>query len=185
MYKSNRRLIDIFVVVLISSFIGILGGACYIYSNNIVNNKKSSVSNIAQIDEMYNTIMDKYYGDIDEDKLVEAAISGMLSTLDNNTSYLDSNSTANFNKKMKGEYFGIGIEALGIDEGVLVVSVIANSPANDSGILEGDIIKQVDDISLLGKPTVYFTELVSKSDKELKLVIDRNGRELKDRKSVV
>lgn len=175
--KSNRRLIDIFLVVLISSFVGIVGGASYMYtlerqktSNHI------SASNISQIDEVYNTIVQKYYDNVDENKLVEAAVSGMLSILDANTSYLDSNTTNNFNKKMKGEYYGVGIEALTIEEGVLVVSVVNDSPAYDSGIKANDIITKVDDIELANKPVTYFTELVSKTDKEMKLEIDRNGR---------
>lgn len=179
MFKSNSRLVDILIVVLISSFVGIVGGACYMYSLQIKNKDEHiQASNIAQIDEVYNTIVNKYYDDVDQEKLVEAAVSGMLSTLDKNTSYLDSNSTDNFNKKMKGEYYGVGIEALNVEDGVLVVSVMKGSPAEDSGILENDIIIEVDGESLKGKPTTYFTDIVSKSDKELKLVVNRKGREL-------
>lgn len=177
MFKSNRRLMDILFVVIISSFVGILAGASYIYT--IETNKESNhvaASNIEQIDDVYNTIVNKYYDDIDEDKLVEAAVAGMLSILDSNTSYLDSNSTSSFNKKMKGEYYGVGIEALTVENGILVVSVVNGSPADDSGIKANDVITKANGEDLAGKTASYFSELVSKNDKEIKLEINRGNR---------
>ena len=179
MFKSNRRLMDILFVVIISSFVGILAGASYIYT--IKTDKESNhiaASNIEQIDEVYNTIVNKYYDDIDEDKLVEAAVAGMLSILDSNTSYLDPNSTNSFNKKMKGEYYGVGVEALTVENGILVVSVVNGSPADDSGLKANDVITKVDGEDLAGKTASYFSELASKSDKEMKLEINRSGRTL-------
>jgi len=178
MYKSNKRLLDILFVVFISSFVGILCGAGFIYSMNLNSENRIIASNIAEIDDVYNTIVGKYYSEVDQEKLVEAAVSGMLSVLDTNTSYLDANSTNSFNKKMNGEYYGIGIEALTVEEGILVVSVVKSSPASDSGIKENDIIIEVNGESLKNKGASYFTDLVSETSSELKLVINRNGREL-------
>ena len=176
MYKSNSRLLDIFIVVIVSSLIGMLAGAGYIYTLN--KGKEKSSSNVSLIDDMYNTIIDKYYGNIDEDELVEAAISGMLSKLDSNSAYMDPLTTYSFNKKMQGEYYGIGIESLTVDKGVLVVEVLKNSVANNAGIKENDVITTINGESLAGKTASYFTDLVAKSSTELKLTINRNSKSI-------
>ena len=179
MYKSNRRLIDILIVVFISTFVGILAGASYIYSeNNKIKNDNVKISEINEIDKMYNTILSNYYGEIDKKKLAEAAIAGMLSILDKNTTYMDPVSTNNFNKKITGEYYGIGVEVLGVEEGLLVVSVIKDSPASDSGIKENDIIKELNGELLDYQSASSFTNIVENSTEELKLKINRNGRDL-------
>lgn len=177
MYRSNKRLIDILFVVLITSFVSMLAGAGYIYSLNDKRDKTDE-NNLSQIDQMYNMIVEKYYQDVDKDAIAEAAISGMLSVLDKNTSYMDSTTTNNFNKKMQGEYYGIGIEALTVDKGTMVISVLKDSPAMNAGIKDGDVIINVNEESLEGKPATYFTDLVAKTSEELKLIINRDGREI-------
>ena len=101
----------------------------------------------------------------------------MLSVLDDYSSYMDQSDSISFNNKMKGEYYGIGIEALTLSgEGVLVVSVVENSPADSVGIKEGDIIKKVNNDDLTIKDASYFTSLVSITKDELKLEIKREER---------
>lgn len=180
MFKSNKRLIEILFVVLISSLVGMMSGAVTMYSLEVKNKDKHiDVSKIKEIDETYNTIVNKYYDDVDKNKLVEGAISGMLSVLDKNTSYMDGATTTNFNKKMKGEYYGIGIEILTLDgTGSLVVSVVPNSPAYISGIKEGDVIVKANGEDLSDKTANYFTDMVSNTSEEIKLEIKRNNRSL-------
>ena len=181
MKKSNKRLVDILIVVLISSFVGMLGGAAAIYTIDYNKNAedKLSVSKYEEIDEMFNTIVEEYYDEIDKEKLIEGAISGMLSVLDTHSSYLDKSNTTSFNNKMLGEYYGVGIEALSLTgTGVLVVSVLPDSPAFRSGIQENDIIVEVNGESLKEKGAAYFTSLVSSTKEEMKLVINRSEREL-------
>lgn len=182
MKKSNRRLLEIMIIVFVSVFIGMLGGAATIYTIDYNVNKKNndvSISKIDEIDTVFNKIVNEYYADVDQNKLIEGAVSGMLSVLDSNTSYIDKTNTINFNNKMNGEYYGIGIEALTINEtGTLVVSVVPDSPAERSGIKEGDIIIEADGNSLKNAPATYFTSLVSKTSTEIKLVITRGNKNL-------
>ena len=143
MKKSNSRLLEIMIVVFISCLIGVISGSTFIYSLDIFkNNGNISISKIEEIDELYNKIINEYYGKVDENQLIDAALDGMLSVLDDYSSYMDQSDSISFNNKMKGEYYGIGIEALTLSgEGVLVVSVVENSPADSVGIKEGDIIE--------------------------------------------
>lgn len=180
MKKDKNRLIEILIVVFISTFIGMLAGTAAIYT--IINNNKEKefdVSKLEEIDNVFNKIVNDYYDTVDKDKLVEAAVSGMLSVLDEHTSYIDKANTTNFNNKMRGEYYGIGIEALTLDDvGVLVVGVTPGSPAEHSGIKIDDIIISVNEESLKEKGATYFSELVAKTKEEMKLVITRGERKL-------
>lgn len=182
MFKSNKRLIDIVIVVFISTFIGMLSGAVVMYTIDHKNEKTSSyleVSKIKEIDDMYNTIVNDYYDDVDKDKLIEGAVSGMLSVLDTHTSYMNKSATTSFNNKMNGEYYGVGLEVLTLnDTGILVVNVIKDSPAFNAGIKANDIIIKVNDESLKDKEASYFSSLVSKTKDEMKLVVLRGEREL-------
>lgn len=180
MKKSNKRLTELLIVVFISTFIGMLAGTAAIYTIIDVENKKDfDVSKLEEIDSVFDKIVDDYYDTVDKDKLIEGAVAGMLSVLDENTSYMDKANSTSFNNKMKGEYYGIGVEALSLEgTGILVVSVTPNSPAERSGIKADDIIIEVDDKSLKQEPASYFTNLVSETKEEMKLTITRNGRNL-------
>lgn len=181
MNKSNKRLIEILIVVFISSFVGMLGGTAAIYTLNHINKDKDEldVSRLEEIDDVFDKIVEDYYDEVDKNKLIEGAVAGMLSVLDENTSYMDKLNTTSFNNKMNGEYYGIGVEALTLEgTGVLVVDVTEDSPAYKSGILPDDIITDANDISLKDKESSYFSNLVSQTKEEIKLKILRNGRNL-------
>ena len=103
--NSDNRLVDILVVVFISSIVGMLAGGSAVYTMSYEKNYNSNNSNteLAEIGQIYEKIVDEYYGTVDQTKLVEAAISGMLSVLDKNTTYFNEGDTTSFNNKMKGE----------------------------------------------------------------------------------
>lgn len=179
MKKSNKRLTEIFIVVLISTFIGMIAGTCAIYTILSMKSDNLDVSKLEEIDSVFDKIVEDYYDTVDKEKLIEGAVSGMLSVLDANTSYMDKANTTSFNNKMKGEYYGIGVEALSLEgTGVLVISVTKGSPAERSGIKADDIITHADGNDLKETPAEYFTNLVSESKDEIKLVIEREGRKL-------
>lgn len=180
MKKSNKRLVEVLIVVLISTFIGMLAGTASIYTLISMEDKKDlDVSKLEEIDSVFDKIVEDYYDNVDKEKLIEGAVSGMLSVLDENTSYMDKANSTSFNNKMKGEYFGIGVEALTLEgTGVLVVGVTPGSPAERSGIKVDDTIIEVDGTSLVDKEPTFFTNLVSETKEEMKLVIIRNDRKL-------
>ena len=160
MKKSNKRLVEIMIVVFISTFIGMLGGAATIYTIDYNNKKENNIDvyKIDEIDIVFDKIVDDYYDNVDKNKLIEGAISGMLSVLDEHTAYIDKNATTSFNNKMRGEYYGIGIEAITLEgTGILVVEVTSGSPAERSGIKPDDIIIDANGKSLKNESASYFT----------------------------
>jgi carboxyl-terminal processing protease len=87
-----------------------------------------------------------------DDKLVDAAIGGMLQSLDPHSSFMDSDSFTNMQTQTRGEYGGIGIEVTTEDGAVKVISPMDDSPAVRAGIKTGDKLIAVDGVSILGLP---------------------------------
>lgn len=179
--SKGKRLIELMLVIFITCLVGMICGASSIYTlYNNEKDKNESLSGKEEINELYNKIVNEYYGDVDEKLLTEAALSGMLSILDSNSSYLDPSSTTSFNNKMKGEYYGIGVEVITVDEeGSLVMSVVENSPAFKAGIKEGDMIISVNGESLKNKTAAYLISFIANTKgSNIKFNVLRNDEEL-------
>ena len=79
-----------------------------------------------------------------EDKLIESAINGMLTSLDPHSSYLNQNDAADMRTQTRGEFGGLGIEVTMEDELVKVITPIDDTPAAKAGVLAGDFISELD-----------------------------------------
>ena len=179
--SKGKRLIELMLVIFITCLVGMICGASSIYTlYNNEKDKNESLYGKEEINELYDKIVNEYYGDVDEKLLTEAALSGMLSILDSNSSYLDPSSTTSFNNKMKGEYYGIGVEVITVDEeGSLVMSVVENSPAFKAGIKEGDMIISVNGESLKNKTAAYLISFIANTKgSNIKFNVLRNDEEL-------
>ena len=113
--------------------------------------EKSSV--YEQLDlfgDIFERIRAGYVEEVDETKLIEAAINGMLTSLDPHSSYLSAEDAADMRVQTRGEFGGLGIEVTQEEGFVKVVSPMDGTPADEAGILSGDFITHVDGESLLG-----------------------------------
>lgn len=98
-------------------------------------------------------VNDKYYDKtkIDSQKMVNGAITGMISTLDDPfTLYLPPVSNTGFKQSMAGEFQGIGAELGMKDNRIVVISPLADSPAIKAGVKPEDLILKVDGVSTQG-----------------------------------
>lgn len=100
--------------------------------------------------DIFERIRAQYVEEVDEKELIEAAINGMLTSLDPHSSYLSPDDAANMRVQTRGEFGGLGIEVTQEDGFVKVVSPIDGTPAADAGIEAGDFITHVDGESVLG-----------------------------------
>src|SRR6267154_12917 len=128
--------------------------------------------------EAISTVEEKYAGDIDYEKATQAAIQGMLFTLDPHSVYF---STAEFRKLKEDQassFYGIGVQILRHDDGVYIQSVVERTPAARAGLRYGDRIVEVD-----GKDARdWSSDEVSKNvrgerGKEVRLKVERAGEE--------
>jgi carboxyl-terminal processing protease len=114
-------------------------------------NERSSV--YEQLDlfgDIFERIRSQYVEEVDEAELIEAAINGMLTSLDPHSSYLSPKAAADMRVQTRGEFGGLGIEVTQQDGFVKVVSPIDGTPADAAGIEAGDFITHVDGETVLG-----------------------------------
>jgi carboxyl-terminal processing protease len=100
--------------------------------------------------DIFERIRSQYVEDVDTSELIEAAIDGMLTSLDPHSSYLSPDDAIAMRVQTRGEFGGLGIEVTQEEGFVKVVSPMDGTPADEAGMLAGDFITHVDGESLLG-----------------------------------
>jgi len=100
--------------------------------------------------EIFDRIRTEYVREVDGAELIEAAIDGMLGSLDPHSGYLSPDDFSDMRVQTRGEFGGLGIEVTQEDGFVKVVSPIADTPADAAGIEAGDLITHVDGEGILG-----------------------------------
>jgi len=100
--------------------------------------------------DIFERIRAQYVEEVDEADLIEAAINGMLTSLDPHSSYLPPKDFTDMQVQTRGEFGGLGIEVTQEEGFVKVVSPIDGTPADEAGIEAGDFITHVDGESILG-----------------------------------
>jgi carboxyl-terminal processing protease len=100
--------------------------------------------------DVLNTVQRQYVTEVDDTKLIEAAIDGMLNSLDPHSGYLNPESFDDMRDQTRGEYGGLGIEVTSEDGVVKVISPMDGTPAAEAGIKAGDYITAVNGESVLG-----------------------------------
>ena len=100
--------------------------------------------------DIFERIRSQYVEEVDEAELIEAAINGMLTSLDPHSSYMSPKAAADMRVQTRGGFGGLGIEVTQQDGFVKVVSPIDGTPADAAGIEAGDFITHVDGETVLG-----------------------------------
>ena len=129
-----------------------------------------------QIAEM--AITNFYVDSVNEQKLSEDAIRGMLKGLDPHSTYTDTKETKAMNEPLQGDFEGIGVQFNMIEDTLVVIQPIANGPSQKVGILAGDRIVSVNDSTIAGvkMPRVDIMKMLrGKKGTKVKLGIVRRG----------
>lgn len=162
------------VVVIMFFSLGLGFFACLSFVK-IFNNGRSymALSNdLSKFVDTYYAIKDNYYGELDNEKLVDSAIKGMISAVgDEYTSYSDTDDADNFKQTVSGIYEGIGCTVgVNLDNKIVVVDMFKDSPAEKAGLKVGDIIIKIDGEDFVGKSSTDMSNYV-KSSKNSKVVL--------------
>lgn len=102
--------------------------------------------------EIFERVRNDYYKETKDDDLMEAAINGMLASLDPYSVYMPPRSFQEARVQTRGEFGGLGIEVTQENGLVKVVSPIDDTPAQKAGLLPGDLITHLDGAPVMGKP---------------------------------
>ena len=117
-----------------------------------------------------------YVEEVDDKKLIESAINGMLVSLDQHSSYLDAQSYKYMNEQTKGKFGGLGIEVTMENGVVKIVSPIDDTPAAKAGLKPGDYITNIDGEQVIGMSlNDAVDKMRGKVGSKVKLTIRRVG----------
>lgn len=129
--------------------------------------------------DVFERVRADYVEEVSDSELIEAAINGMLSSLDPHSRYLNAKSFEDMQTQTRGEFGGLGIEVTMDDNGfVKVITPIDDTPAQRAGLVPGDFVTHLDGESILG---LTLAEAVDKMrgpiDSGIVLTIQRPGAE--------
>ena len=138
---------------LLAVVVGVALGMAASLVPDVLAEKRPEVVSLPQAEahllaEAIERVRHDYVDELDDDRLVEAAIRGMLADLDPHSSFLGPAEFDDIRVSTSGRYSGIGVD-LGVEDGrVVVVAPVDGSPASRAGILAGDVILSVDGMPL-------------------------------------
>ena len=115
---------------------------------------KNDNANAYELLNLFGEVMERakatYVEEVEDKKLIEAAINGMLTSLDPHSSYLDAKDFKYMNEQTSGKFGGLGIE-ITMEQGVVkIVSPIDDTPAFKAGLKPGDYITNIDGETIIG-----------------------------------
>ncbi len=157
MFKRNLFFFVLFVVL--ANFIF---GAYQLSQRRTTSFSGEYYSSISHFGQVLRIIHEKYVDEdaVDYDTLINAALEGMLSSLDPHSQYLSSEKFTALQEETQQQYGGIGIQIENRDGRVTVVSPIADTPGEAAGILPGDQIVRVDGENTEGYASDRMVELL-------------------------
>ncbi len=170
--KTTFSIVEVIIITIIALLFGGVVGSLIFIGNTNRNDKY-----LEEFINTYTNISEEYYKKVNKDKLINAAIEGMVSYLgDPYSIYMDEEDTEVFNQTVDGEYEGVGVTVSMIDQKPTIVSIFDNSPAKEAGIKAGDIIVKVNGKSVDEKTLDEVIDMIKEKDK-IKLTILRDENE--------
>ena len=146
----------------------------------IISSDAKTQDNIYDKIDLFGEVLDKinkeYVDEVDQNEAMDAAINGVLQSLDPYSAYMTPEMFKNMATETSGEFGGLGIE-VGMEAGVVkVISPIDNSPASKIGIKAGDYIIKINEIQVQGKSLSEAVELMrGPVGSEIEITIRRVG----------
>jgi carboxyl-terminal processing protease len=128
--------------------------------------------------DVFDRVRADYVEDPDETQMIEAAINGMLTSLDPHSSYMNKKQFQDMSVQTRGEFGGLGIEVTMENGVVKVVSPIDDTPAKRAGLMANDLIVKIDGVEIQGMTlNEAVDKMRGKIGTDILLTIVRNGKE--------
>jgi len=148
----------------------------FIFTNPILSNENDIYKKIDLFSEVLDKINKEYVDEVNQSEAMDAAINGVLQSLDPYSAYMSPDSFKNMQTETSGEFGGLGIE-VSMEAGVVkVISPIDNSPAEEVGVTAGDYIVKIDDVQVQGKTLSEAVELMrGPVGSDIEITVRRRG----------
>lgn len=173
---SKFSIFEVIIIVFISIIFGIIVGYILTYSRT---SKITDDSQLSEIISTYNSIKEDYYEDVSSDTLVNAAVEGMVDSLDDPySSFMDSSTTTSFSESVDGYFGGIGATVMYDEDSELneIIELNEDGPADKAGLKVGDLIVSVDGKSVKGICGTSLTDKIrGEAGTKVKIKVKRNG----------
>ena len=134
----------------VAGFVGAL--ALFPAAQGAASNQVSAYRQLDLFGDAFERVRTNYVRETEDSELIEAAINGMVTSLDPHSSYMNTKEFADMQVQTRGEFGGLGIEVTAEDGLVKVVSPIDDTPAARAGIKANDYISDIDGQSIQGIP---------------------------------
>lgn len=177
--KLQLDILDLLIIIVITVTISCVFTGFILnfqYRKNIayLNSEKVSSEHITEFIDVYTEVVDNFYEEVDQNGMIEAALTGMMSYLeDNHSIYLDKEETDELSLTLDGSYQGMGVQAYGN----IIVHIYENSPAEKAGLKLYDEIIEVNGVKIDINNGKKITESL-KEDKENTIIVVRDKKEL-------
>lgn len=177
------NLVEVIFIILITGIVVSVASGLIVFKNY---DKLSSVAssdsttNFSEFNKAYNHIVNSYVKEVDKDKLIEAAIEGMYTYLNDEYSiYMDEETTKSLEERLDGQYTGVGIEIITDKNNKIIINkVFSNSSAMDAGLKAGDELIALDGVLLSDKEYTYVSDTIKNSKKDTFMIkYIREGKE--------
>ncbi len=172
------NLLEIIIIMIITAIVASVTTGVI-----MLNNSSNNISDIVKDKELqefidvYNTLLSKYYDDIDKEGMLNAAEEAMVNFLgDKYTTYLDDDEYSDIIDDLAATYDGIGISITNNE----IIEVIAGSPAEKAGLKANDLIIKLNGTNVENKSSDEIKNLIKNNKiKNVELEVNRNGEILK------
>ena len=180
--NSNFNLLEVVIIMIMTSLFGILIGWFICYINN--NDKSETFYNQEDVNEIikvYDNLVNEYYDDVDKNELIIGAISGMMNSLNDPYSvYIDPDYADTFNDELTGSFIGIGVEIVLYENSLpIVVNVLNDTPASSAGIMVNDLLYKINDKDISNFSIDDITSMIKEGNinEEVKITVLRDNIE--------
>lgn len=184
--KKNKdfKVQEVIILVLITCIFSFFAGSSYsklkYLGKDIDGYNREMSDELIFFIENYQHIVDNYYEEVDEEKLLDAAFSTVVAELnDPNSIYMNESDYNSINIALEGNYKGIGISIYKttVDDDIIVSSVFKDSPADKAGIKSGDIILSVNGQSTANMTTEEVSQMILNStNTEFVIEVERDSK---------
>ena len=148
----------------------------FIINKSFAETDKSIYEKIDLFSEVLNKIDKEYVEEVNQSDAMDAAINGVLQSLDPYSAYMSPEMFNDMQTETSGKFGGLGIE-VGMEHGVVkVISPIDNSPASRAGVKAGDYIVKINDIQVQGKSLTEAVQIMrGPVGSDIKITVRRRG----------